>query len=161
MIDRAWILASIPHQGTMCLLDSVSEWSDARIVCRAISHRDRDNPLAIDGILGIAAGVEYAAQAMAVHGALLSQKLIPRDQQRASKAGYLTSVRDVQWQIERLDDVLDDLTVQAERIAGSDVSLLYRFSVSAKEEILLTGRASVLIDAASLSKHSNTNGNPL
>jgi len=154
MIDRNWIVAAIPHQGTMCLLDAVVEWNDERIVCIATSHRDPCHPLAIDGIVGIAAGVEYAAQAIAVHGALLSAKTI------TAKAGYLTSIRDVKWQRERLDDLPGDLTVQAERIAGSDVTLLYRFSVAAMDEILLTGRASILIDVASLqSQHSPTNGN--
>ena len=39
---------------------------------RASSHRAADNPLRAHGRLGAACGIEYAAQAMAVHGALLA-----------------------------------------------------------------------------------------
>ena len=28
MIDRAWIAARIPHQGSMCLLDAVESWDE-------------------------------------------------------------------------------------------------------------------------------------
>ena len=72
--DRAWIERHIPHKGSMCLLDGVTQWSEAEIVCHATSHRDPGNPLRsvdrdVNG-LGITAGIEYAAQAMAVHGAI-------------------------------------------------------------------------------------------
>ena len=72
MLDRAWIAAHIPHQGSMCLLDAVREWSGEAITCTASSHTDPANPLRADGRLGAANGIEYAAQAMAIHGALLA-----------------------------------------------------------------------------------------
>src|ERR1700688_1204625 len=71
-LNRAWIESRIPHHGRMCLLDEVIAWSDARVSCRSGTHREADNPLRADGKLGIACGIEYAAQAMAVHGALLA-----------------------------------------------------------------------------------------
>jgi hypothetical protein len=46
-----------------------------------------DNPLRAAGSLGVANAIEYAAQAMAVHGALLGGS------DGAPQAGYLTSVR--------------------------------------------------------------------
>jgi predicted hotdog family 3-hydroxylacyl-ACP dehydratase len=160
MIDRAWIAAAIPHQGDMCLLDSVIEWDNENIICLAKSHRDKCNPLAIDGVLGITAGIEYAAQAMAVHGALLATAASV-DEKSAPKAGYLTSVRDVKWHVERLDNLTDDLTVQAECIAASDATLLYRFNVSAVNKIILIGRASVLIDVEALRRDdANSRPNP-
>ena len=69
MLDRAAIAASIPHHGAMCLLDAVVDWSETAIFCRAVSHTDPANPLRADGRLGAEAGIEYAAQARAVHGA--------------------------------------------------------------------------------------------
>ena len=45
MLTRARILELIPHQGTMCLLDEVTAWSDATITCRTRSHLSPDNPL--------------------------------------------------------------------------------------------------------------------
>ena len=71
MLNRNWISQRIPHQGTMCLLDRVVDWSDSRIACAATSHAAPANPLRADGRLGAANGIEYAAQAMAIHGALL------------------------------------------------------------------------------------------
>ena len=69
LIDRAWIAAHIPHQGGMCLLDRVESWTGTEIVCRTRSHLAADNPLRYQCSLGIANGIEYAAQAMAVRGA--------------------------------------------------------------------------------------------
>lgn len=139
--DHAWIAAHIPHQGSMCLLDAVQHWSPTEIVCQAHSHRRVDNPLRHAGRLGICAGIEYAAQAMAVHGALLAAE------DAAPCVGFLTSVRDVRWLRGRLDDVASDLTVRAERLSGNAVSLLYQFSVQAADAVLLSGRASVLLQA--------------
>jgi predicted hotdog family 3-hydroxylacyl-ACP dehydratase len=142
MIDRHWIAAHIPHQGRMCLLDAADSWSEDDIVCRATSHRQADNPLRMAGRLGIACGIEYAAQAMAVHGALLA------DRDGAPFVGYLASLRDIAWYRQRLDDVDADLTVRAERISGNASNLLYRFEVSAAGAPLLRGRASVILKGA-------------
>ena len=48
------------------------EWDATHIRCRSATHRAADNPLRAHGRLGAACGVEYAAQAMAVHGALVA-----------------------------------------------------------------------------------------
>ena len=144
MLDHAWIAAHIPHQGSMCLLDAVLEWSAATISCRAISHRDPANPLRADGRLGAANGIEYAAQAMAIHGALLAGDNGPPRQ------GYLTSVRGVTLHVTRLDDLPEALTVQAERLSGDAQNILYQFSLSHAGRCLLEGRAAVVLDARSL-----------
>jgi predicted hotdog family 3-hydroxylacyl-ACP dehydratase len=70
-LDRTWIEGNIPHHGRMCLLDEVIEWDALRIRCRSGTHRLADHPLRSRGRLGVACGIEYAAQAMAVHGALI------------------------------------------------------------------------------------------
>ena len=138
-IDRAWIQRHIPHQGTMCLLEAVKRWSDTEIQCIARSHAALDNPLRNAHGLPISVGIEYAAQAMAVHGALLA----PADQ--LPEVGYLTSVRNVEWWAPRLDDAGAELTVQAIRISGNEVSLLYDFSLLCHDRLLLRGRAGVMI----------------
>lgn len=138
-IDRTWIQHHIPHQGTMCLLEAVRHWSDSDIQCRAHSHLALDNPLRNAHGLPISAGIEYAAQAMAVHGALLASA------DQLPEVGYLTSVRNVEWWTPRLDDVGAELTVQATRISGNEVSLLYDFSLLCNERLLLRGRAGVMI----------------
>lgn len=140
-LDRAWILAHIPHQGSMCLLDTVLEWDEAAIVCRASSHRDPANPLRGPQGLGVTAGIEYAAQAMAVHGALLDTEAA------GARVGYLTSTRDVVWHASSLDALNDDLHIRAERLSANAGNVLYQFQVSAGAQPVLSGRATVILNA--------------
>ena len=148
------IARRIPHQGRMCLLERVTSWDAERITCEATSHLDADNPLRAHGRLGAACGIEYAAQAMAVHGALVAEM------QAASpgppKAGYLVSVRDVALHVARLDDLGMALTLRAERSSGNAASILYGFTVHAGDALLLSGRAVVMLDAAPVSLAGST-----
>lgn len=141
-LDRAWIARHIPHQGSMCLLDGVEDWDQQRIRCRASSHRATDNPLRAYDRLGAACGIEYAAQAMAVHGALQA----PQDHPGA-RFGYLVSVRGVQLHVLRLDDIIADLMVEAACITHSENNILYHFSIDAAGRCLLEGRAAVVLNA--------------
>lgn len=125
----------------MCLLDEVLEWDPQHIVCRAASHRDRANPLRVAGTLPAACGIEYGAQAMAVHGALLDRHGAPLGR------GYLASVRAVRLHAARLDDVEGPLQVSAERLSGEDDHVLYAFSVAGDAGELVSGRATVVLDA--------------
>lgn len=142
LIDRAGIAARIPHHGDMCLLDAVRAWSPEAIDCVAVSHTDPSNPLRSDGRLGAAHGIEYAAQAMAVHGALLAGA-----SGGAPRQGYLASVRGVSLHVDRLDDLPSPLDVRAERISGDGLLILYRFAVHHQGRCLLEGRAAVMLDA--------------
>lgn len=143
-VDRAWLLAHIPHQGSMCLLDGVQAWDALNIHATASSHRHSDNPLRAHNRLGVVCGIEYAAQAMAAHGALLASCDNP------PRAGYLTSVRNVDLHVERLDDISDELDIEAERLSGDENNILYAFSVRARGKTLLSGRATVVLDTAKL-----------
>ena len=143
-LDHAWLLAHIPHQGSMCLLDGIEHWDAQHIRCSASSHRAADNPLRAYGRLGAACGIEYAAQAMAAHGGLVAGEDAP------PRAGYLVSVRNVELHVARLDDIADDLRIEAERLSGDDNTVMYGFSVSDAARVLLSGRAIVVLDAAKL-----------
>ncbi|SOY66188.1 hydroxymyristoyl-ACP dehydratase [Cupriavidus taiwanensis] len=146
--DRAWIAARIPHQGSMCLLDGVVAWDPASVRCTATSHTLADNPLRAQGRLAALCGIEYAAQAMAVHGALLAEAEPGGGARQRPRTGYLASVRKLVLQVERLDDIPAPLEVTAERISGEGASVLYAFVVSAAGHTLLSGRAAVILDAA-------------
>jgi predicted hotdog family 3-hydroxylacyl-ACP dehydratase len=153
-LDHAWIAAHIPHQGSMCLLERVDAWDAEHIRCAAISHRDPANPLRAHGRLGAACGIEYAAQAMAVHGALLGAG--ERGERGEARHGYLASVRGVTLNVARLDDLGADLLVEAERLGGDGNTILYAFSVRAADTTLLAGRAAVVLDAAALTRNAGT-----
>jgi predicted hotdog family 3-hydroxylacyl-ACP dehydratase len=148
-LNRAWIESNIPHQGRMCLLDEVLEWDAGRIRCRAGTHRTADNPLRSQGSLGIAAGIEYAAQAMAVHGALAggAETKDGGAPQARSEAGFLAGLRDVRMQVLRIDDLEADLYCDALLIAGNRDSALYEFALQADGRQLLSGRGTVIFGA--------------
>ena len=153
-LNRAWIESRIPHHGRMCLLDEVIAWSAERVSCRSGTHRDTDNPLRAFGRLGIACGIEYAAQAMAVHGALVAGGAPEAgtfstrpSSARAFAAGFLAAVRGVRFHSLRLDDVRGDLICDAVRMAGDATTALYEFELRSQETQLLTGRATVVFDA--------------
>ncbi|MBV8147126.1 MAG: 3-hydroxylacyl-ACP dehydratase [Gammaproteobacteria bacterium] len=153
-LDHEWIEQHIPHKGRMCLLDEVLSWDAGRIRCRSASHRARDNPLRAHGRLGAACGIEYAAQAMAVHGALiassapLASTVAVSVRGSIASMGYLASVRNVALHVSRLDDLEVDLIAIAERITGDGRTVLYEFSVWGTPRLLMSGRASIVFDAA-------------
>ena len=150
-LDRHWIEQHIPHKGRMCLLDEVLSWDARHIRCRSATHRTADNPLRAHGRLGAACGIEYAAQAMAVHGALvaasapLASAMSTSVRGSAGTIGYLASVRNVALYVTRLDDLEADLIALAERVIGDGRTVLYEFSVWGAEQQLLSGRASIVL----------------
>lgn len=141
-VGRDWIAAHVPHRGAMCLLEEVVDWDAQRIRCEARNHTSPDHPLRAEGRLAPLCGIEYAAQAMAVHGALLRTGAAA-----TPSLGYLASVRKVEIHVERLDTVAVPLTIEAERIGGDDRQVLYEFALHAGGAVLLTGRAAVVLDA--------------
>jgi predicted hotdog family 3-hydroxylacyl-ACP dehydratase len=141
VLDHAGIAARIPHQGAMCLLARLESWSDAGIHCTAASHRDAANPLRTASGLLAPCAIEYAAQAMALHGALRAPAGQP------PSPGYLASVRDVRFARARLDDVDGPLHVRADFVAGDHRQLLYRFAVADDAgAVLAEGRATVVLN---------------
>ena len=144
MLDRAWIAAHVPHHGAMCLLDRVDQWDTTHVRCSATSHRDTSNPLRAHGRLGAACGIEYAAQAMAVHGALCAEG----DPSAATRPGMLASARSVTIAVDRLDDIAADLTIVATRQAADTRAIAYAFEVLDGDRVLLSGRATVMLGVA-------------
>jgi predicted hotdog family 3-hydroxylacyl-ACP dehydratase len=131
----------------MCLLDEVLTWNPVRVQCRSTTHRDVANPLRAHDRLAAVCGIEYAAQAMAVHGALIASR-ITSSTQSATVAGFLASVRNVNLYANRLDDIEGDLVATAELVTGDEHTVLYDFTVSAGERTLLAGRATIVFNAA-------------
>jgi predicted hotdog family 3-hydroxylacyl-ACP dehydratase len=144
-LDHGWIVAHIPHQARMCLLDTVLSWDPDSIHCSASSHRLPDHPLRAHGRLGAACLIEYAAQAMAVHGALLASS--PARATPAAAIGMLASARSVELLVADLDSISTELSVRALRRHGDARGALYEFEVGSATRLLARGRASVLLDS--------------
>jgi predicted hotdog family 3-hydroxylacyl-ACP dehydratase len=147
-LDRRWIEAHIPHQGRMCLLDEVRAWDQASVECASRTHRAPDHPLRAHGRLGSACLLEYAAQAMAVHGALRFPAGTATATQAIGPVGVLASARSVELLVAGLDDIADELLIRAERQHSDERGALYEFRISAAARLLAQGRAAVLFGAA-------------
>jgi predicted hotdog family 3-hydroxylacyl-ACP dehydratase len=145
LMNRAWIAARIPHRGRMCLLEEVIGFDARGVRCRTGTHREPDNPLRAHGRLGIACGIEYAAQAMALHGALSTAAQGTGG--AAVRVGLLAGVREVRPRVLRLDDIESDLICEVRQVAADGFTALYEFELRADERTLLSGRASVVLNA--------------
>jgi predicted hotdog family 3-hydroxylacyl-ACP dehydratase len=142
-LSRIEICERLPHAGRMVLIDEIEEWDAEHIVARTAAHRDRANPLLVTGQLAAVCAVEFAAQAMAVHGNLLAH----RTETSRPRLGFLASVRNVQMEVDRLDDIHGALTIEATRESGDDTRVLYGFQVRSGSRLLVSGRAAVVLDA--------------
>jgi predicted hotdog family 3-hydroxylacyl-ACP dehydratase len=141
LLNAAEIAARVPHSGTMCLLHALHESSDTHVLCSATSHHAADNPLrSASGLLSCNA-IEYAAQAMALHGAMTAEAGAP------PRGGRLASVRGVTLRVPRLDEIDGPLFVHAERLAGDSGQAMYQFTLRDQQQnALVQGRATVLLN---------------
>lgn len=139
MLPKAEWASLIPHAGAMCLLDEVVDWDARRLHARSASHRRPDNPLRADGMLHAVNLCEYAAQAMAVHGALCA-----RAEGTVARPGWLVALREVRLRVERIDDPPGRLQVHVERLLALPDSLQYSFRVEHRGAMLAGGRAAVM-----------------
>jgi predicted hotdog family 3-hydroxylacyl-ACP dehydratase len=144
LLDAAGIARLIPHSGSMCLLARLERWDAQTIVCSASSHRDAANPLRTASGLLAPCAIEYAAQAMALHGALIGQQA--GSGKNAASPGFLASARGVQFHRLRLDDLAGDLTIEAQRQAGDAQQILYHFRVQHAGQPVAEGRAAVVLN---------------
>jgi predicted hotdog family 3-hydroxylacyl-ACP dehydratase len=139
LFDRDAIAKMIPHAGTMCLLDGVLDWDRSSIRCVSRRHRRADNPLRQGGRLGALCGIEFAAQAMAVHGRLTcavgARPLM----------GYLASLRGIVCHCDRLDELASDLVIDARLLMGEEERVMYSFAITCEKQDVISGRATVLL----------------
>jgi predicted hotdog family 3-hydroxylacyl-ACP dehydratase len=138
------IAALIPHAGTMCLLQRIEHWDDTSVVVSTATHRDPANPLA--SRLGLRAIhlCEYGAQAMAVHGGLTANARGER-----AHPGLLVSLRDVTLGCDYVQDLGDELLVEARRLHESGMAWQYEFRVTHAGNRLAQGRATVSVASRS------------
>jgi predicted hotdog family 3-hydroxylacyl-ACP dehydratase len=137
MLSRQEIQHLLPHSGTMFLLDEVVSWDAARIECRSRSHCVADHPLAHDGRIGVACGVEYCLQAMALHGALTASAPQP--------PGFLARIGAARFFVSYLDELGAELSAQATLIQALPRGLNYSFTLSGAGRLAIEGSATVAL----------------
>lgn len=125
----------IPHSGNMCLIDQVSEWNEEFIHCCTFSHLAADNPLKDANGFSTIMLLEYGAQAMAIHGGILSGQ---------KKPGFLAVIRDAILHSENINHIKKHLLINANAIGLSTAGAMYSFQISANNETLLEASATVI-----------------
>lgn len=141
-LTHADIARLLPHSGNMVLLDAVLDYDADSIHCLAHSHHALDNPLRMDGRLPAWCGIEYAAQAMAVHQGLCANNAAP------PLRGLLAVARDVALTPTDLDGLPGELHIHADRIIAESRRSLYRFHLSSQGQTLLSGRVAVVLQGS-------------
>jgi len=150
-LDRAGIAQRIPHSGSMCLLERLESWDADAIHCTTTTHAQAGNPLRTESGLLAPNAIEYAAQAMALHGGLLAAE------GSTPSAGFLASARNVKLAVSRLDDIDGALQVRAKRLSGDDRQVLYEFTVKADDgRSLAEGRAVVVLNTPLAAEESTS-----
>jgi predicted hotdog family 3-hydroxylacyl-ACP dehydratase len=143
MIDKSQLRALLPHTGEMCLLDSVEEWSPERIRCTALSHCSPSNPLRHRDRLAALHIVEYAAQAIAIHGGLVKNSTLGE----APMPGMMAALRNVAFHVSRLDTFTEPLSITATRQLSQPGGVVYDFAASAGEQPIGEGRIVIALGA--------------
>lgn len=144
LIDKTGIRQIIPHAGAMCLLDAVRSWDATTIVCTSETHRSPANPLRRDGQLAALHAFEYGAQAIAIHGGLLSRAA--GLQQNAP--AYLAALREAHLYVQRLDDIEQPLEVTARRLVGMAGNCIYQVYINARTDKLAEARITIISHAS-------------
>ena len=139
-IHNAEIRTLIPHSGSMCLLDSVTQWDDRSIVCVTNTHRDPANPLRRAGRLSALHAFEYGAQAAAVHGGLRA-----RSAGATAPPGYLAALRNARLHATRLDDIDGPLEIFASHLFGDGANTVYERRVSSGKTLIAEGRVTIIL----------------
>jgi predicted hotdog family 3-hydroxylacyl-ACP dehydratase len=139
VLDRAGVLALVPHQGAMCLWDEVVAWDESRIALRAGNHRDPRHPLRDGAGLRAIHLCEYGAQSMAVHGGLRARAGGGR-----AAPGVLVALRGVALHCARIDDLPGALEGHAELLVDGEGGWQYAFRIVHAGNLLAEGRAAVM-----------------
>lgn len=138
--SRQQLCQLIPHEGNMCLLDSVDCWDEHQITCSSHSHLNLDNPLRDLNRLASINAIEYGAQAVAIHGRLISGTGNPD-----SRSGFLVQIKNLDFQDCDLSQLTDALQVHAEQIHCDDSSMLYTIAIKHNQDHIMSGRIMIFI----------------
>jgi predicted hotdog family 3-hydroxylacyl-ACP dehydratase len=140
-LDCHEIELRLPHAGSMNLLHEIINFDQTSLNALAISHLESNNPLRVDGKIATINGVEYAAQAMAVHGSLLSE----RDGINSPVNGYIASVRNIDIQIPSFPEQASPLKIKVEQLMSNDNGFTYQFYLSCEQQLFISGKITVFL----------------
>jgi predicted hotdog family 3-hydroxylacyl-ACP dehydratase len=112
----------LPHKGAMCLLDNALDCNAESIRCLADAARP-GHPLRDAAGVSVVHGVEYGAQAAALH------QMITRPELRGATGGMLLQMRNVEFSADYLDRLPQPLTITARCAMASSELARYFFAI--------------------------------
>lgn len=138
-LNRACIQRLVPHTDAMCLLDAVTDWQAQSINCLAAAP-GVTHPLSRDGKVPAIIAVEYAAQAAAVHGALL-------DQAGGAKMGVIAKLSSIEIPSEWFPCAVTSIAVYAQLLSRTTQACLYEFRVMGGGCAIAQGRLLIAFES--------------
>lgn len=135
-LNRSDVERLLPHVGLMCFLDAVTDWDAHNISCSAAAP-DKGHPLMRNGKVPAIAAAEYAAQACALHGALLDAATTPR-------VGMLAKLSNVEVHQAWFPANEKTLSVRTTLISRARGGCLYSFDVVSAHQPIASGRLMVV-----------------
>jgi predicted hotdog family 3-hydroxylacyl-ACP dehydratase len=135
-LNQETIAKLIPHSGKMCLLEKIINWNEQTLRAQSLSHLKKENPLRTEGKLKSIHGIEYAAQAMAVHGALLKQK---------TQHGYLASIRSIVLHESFLPTQQAPLDIQVSVLMRYTNGFTYHFELLYENQLIISGKITIFL----------------
>ena len=130
-LNHADIERLLPQKGEMCFLDAVTNWDIENICCSATAPGS-GHPLMRNGKVSAVVAIEYAAQATALHGALLDAATDP-------KAGMLAKLRAVDLHCAWFPASKNLLTVHAKLLSRTAGGCAYSFKVNSTYQPIASG----------------------
>lgn len=145
-LDKVAIENLIPHAGNMVLLDSADCINASGLQCYSYTHLETTNPLRSEQGLSALSGIEYAAQAMALHISLVNAAA-------RSQSGFLAICKNIKLNRRYLDAIDTELKIEVHHLSGSiEMGLLqYRFVITTNiesknaAEKIISGELSIVV----------------
>jgi len=150
ILNREEIERRLPHAGVMSLLDKIIQADETTLTAQAVSYRDADNPLRVNGKITMVNGIEYAAQAMAVHGALVLEK--KQEENKAelkSSQGYIATVRNIELNSPYFPEADPSssaaLLIKVKQLMSDQNGFTYQFDIHYEQQQLISGRITIFL----------------
>jgi len=132
----------LPHAGKMSLLDKVTYADRLTLSASAVSHLSSDNPLRFNHKLSSINGIEYAAQAMAIHGFLLSEL---KQTEASTKTGYIATIRNIDIFTPFFPETESVIKIEVKQLMSDTNGFTYQFHISDGKKTLISGKITVFL----------------
>lgn len=144
-MNKSQICQLLPHSGTMCLIDEIVSWDKEMLLAKTMSHTEIKNPLSHESSLNSIHGVEYAAQAMALHSALMKSA----EKEQTESRGYLASVKNIkilqEYLFEKQGDDLTALLIKVFVLMAGNQGFSYQFEVLKGDKVYISGKITIFL----------------